>query len=474
MSENRTQATFGQFVPPNHIEAEQATLGAMLIQRSAVDRAMAILRKEDFYRETHQMIFDVVVLLVQRSEPVDIVTVPHELDQRGQLAAIGGMAYIAALFDTVPTAANVEFYAESVAHHAVRRRIIEAGMMLAQIGQAESETPEEATQQAEQCVMAIAGNRRGEATASSIGSLLMGQYDRSEAMSERRGQMLGLPTGLAGVDRLTSGLQEPDFLVLAGRPGCGKTSLLLHMALHIAVRLKRPVVLFSLEMSRQQIAARVACQIAGVDYFRLQSGKNMTEADWGRLANAVKLCYSAPLIIDDAPAISAAEMASTLRRVRRDHCDLAFAGVDYLQLMSPHSPMSASRQGREENRTQAVSAISRDLKKLARTERIPLMALSQLSRAVEGRENKRPMLSDLRESGQIEADADLVAFLYNEQYYARMRTPASEVAPGTVDEVEFNVAKHRNGPTGTIKIGFQPTYTRFADIAIRDDAPTGF
>uniref|UniRef100_UPI00293D5469 replicative DNA helicase n=1 Tax=Janthinobacterium sp. TaxID=1871054 RepID=UPI00293D5469 len=341
------------------------------------------------------------------------------------------------------------------------------GLSLMALGNAESQSPEQLIGEAEAAVLQIADKRSKDSPEDSetIGRLLYQEYARSEEAHERGTSMLGLSTGLPGIDRLTSGLQSPDFWVLAGRPGCGKTSLLLHMALHVALQEHRPVALFSLEMSKEQYALRIACMLARLDSHKLRMG-DLTQDEWDRYALAVQECYSLPLVINDSPGCTIAELSSVIRRIRRDYNDLAFVGVDYLQLMSAKSG--------SENRTQAVSELSRDLKSIARQERVPLMALSQLSRSVESRENKRPLLSDLRESGSIEADSDLVAFLYNESYYARLRNSETVITERTTDEVEFIVAKHRNGATGNIRIGFQPTYTRFADMTLRDDEPTGF
>ena len=458
------------FVPPSDIVAEQSILGAALTEARAIDAAQTVgMTAADFYRPGHTLLWTVIVDMAAQSRKVDFVTVQHELQKRGPdtLEQIGGVNYLLSLMDTVPTAANAAYYATIVTHHAVRRRVCEAGLDLLAFGQRESDSAQSVTEEAERRVMMIADTQRGGSIGNNerIGPLLCSQYARSEQMHERGGEMLGLSTGLPGLDRLTSGLQSPDFVVIAARPGAGKTSLLLHIAIHVAIILKKPAVLFSLEMSKNQYAARIACMMAGLNSHRMRMG-DLTSDEWDRYSEAVRRCYDSPLLIDDTPGLTTASMASTLRRFRREAGGLAFAGVDYLQLMSSGQ--------KSENRTQAVSQISRDIKALAMTERIPVMALSQLSRGVESRPNKRPMLSDLRESGQIEADADLVAFLYNESYYARMDNPALQATEQTVDEVEFIVAKHRNGPTGIVKIGFQPTYTRFADITVRDDAPTGF
>ena len=456
------------FVPPHDIVAEQSVIGAALIEQAAIDAARdSGLRAEDFYRTSHTLLWTVVEDMSAASLPVDFITVRTELEKRGWLEECGGISYLTSLFDVVPAAANAAYYASIVVHHAVRRAVCLAGAALVELGTQESDSATEVIAGAESTVLAISDKRRKDSREDSetIGRLLYHQYARSEAMHERGPGMLGLSTGLHGVDRLTSGMQSPDFIVIAGRPGSGKTSLLLHIALHIAIHHRRPVALFSLEMSKEQYASRIACMMARIDSHKLRMG-DLTNDEWERYSRAVRDCFEAPLIINDSPACTVAEMSSALRRIRRHYGDLAFVGVDYLQLMS-------AKKG-SENRTQAVSELSRDLKKVARTEGIPLAALSQLSRSVESRENKRPMLSDLRESGGIEADADLVAFLYNESYYDRIRNSETVITEHTSDEVEFIVGKHRNGATGNIKIGFQPTYTRFADITQRDDAPTGF
>jgi len=377
----------GAYVPPHSIEAEQSTLGAMLIERSAVEKVFDILDKEDFYRENHQTLFDVITFLAERDEPIDLVTVPNELKNRDQLDAIGGMAYLAALFDTVPTAANVEYYAKIVEEKATLRRLISASLEIIGSARGEVEDVGEVLDEAERSIFGVS-QQRAVAYFSPLRTLLLSVYDKAEELSEMKSRISGLSTGIHDFDMITSGLQNTDLIIVAARPSMGKTSLCLSIAEHVAIKEHKPVAIFSLEMSKEQLALRMLCSQAQVNSHKLRTG-HLTEDEWGKLAQVVQGMYEAPIFIDDATETSALTMRAKCRRLMAEHNGLGLIIVDYLQLMRSHR--------RTENRVQEIGEIARGLKSLGRELKVPVVALSQLSRAVESRENKRPMLSDLRE-----------------------------------------------------------------------------
>ena len=455
------------YVPPQNIEAEQSTLGAMLIERAAVEKAAEILSKEDFYRDAHQTLFEAITTLAERDEPVDLITVQEELKNRDRLEQIGGLAYLTALFDTVPTAANIEYYAKIVEEKAILRRLIDAAMEIVGLARGEVEDIAEVIDRAEALVFAVAQQRTAEYFAQ-LRSLLLSVFDRAEELSDLKTQISGLSTGIHDFDMITSGLQNTDLIIIAARPSMGKTSLCLSIAEHVAIKEQKPVAIFSLEMSSEQLAQRMLCSQAQVNSHKLRTG-HLSEEEWTQLATVVQGMYEAPIFIDDATETSALTMRAKCRRLAAEH-GLGLIIVDYLQLMRSHK--------KTENRVQEIGEIVRGLKSLGRELKVPVIALSQLSRSVENRENKRPMLSDLRESGSIEAEADMVCFLYREAYYKMKEAYSVEGAErpdiAEQEETEIIVGKHRNGPTGMVKVGFMPKYAKFVNLAQRDDEPTGF
>ena len=457
----------GAYVPPQNIEAEQSTLGAMLLERAAIEKAAEILEKEDFYRDSHQVLFEAITALAQRDEPVDLITVQEELKNRDKLEAVGGLAYLTALFDTVPTAANIEYYAKIVEEKAILRRLIEAALEIVGMARGEVEDINEVIDQAERAVFGVAQQRTAQYFAR-LSTLLYAVYDNAEALNGLNQRISGLSTGIHDFDMITSGLQNTDLIIVAARPSMGKTSLCLSIAEYVALKEQKPVAIFSLEMSKEQLAMRMLCSQAMVNAHRLRTG-NLTESEWGDLAVVVQNMYEAPIFIDDATETSALTMRAKCRRLMAEH-GLGLVVVDYLQLMRSHR--------RTENRVQEIGEIARGLKSLARELKVPVIALSQLSRAVESRENKRPMLSDLRESGSIEAEADMVCFLYREAYYKMKEAFQVEGADRPerqeMEETEIIVGKHRNGPTGMVKVGFMPEFAKFTNLANRNDEPTGF
>jgi replicative DNA helicase len=454
----------GSYVPPQDIEAEQSTLGAMLIERAAIEKAMEVLQKEDFYREAHQTLFEVISLLAERDEPVDLITVQAELKNKDKLEAIGGLSYLTVLYDRVPTAVNIEYYAKIVEEKAILRRLISAAFEIIGTARGEVDNVGEVIDAAEKAIFAVA-EQRSTAAFAHLKDLLLAVYDKAEELGELKQRISGLPTGLPDFDSITSGLQNSDLIIVAARPSMGKTSLCLSIAEHVALVEKKPVAIFSLEMASEQLALRMLCSQALVNAHKLRTG-NLTESEWTSLAAVVQDMYDAPIYIDDASETSALTMRAKCRRLMHEH-GLGLIIVDYLQLMRSHR--------KTENRVQEIGEIARGLKSLARELKVPVIALSQLSRAVEQRENKRPMLSDLRESGSIEAEADLVCFLYREEYYKMKEAYAGgDVERNDQEETEIILGKHRNGPTGVVRVGFQPEFAKIVPLANRDDAPPEF
>ena len=431
-------------IPPQNLEAEQAVLGSMLIEREAIIKVADVLHKEDFYREANREVFQAIIDLHDHGEAVDLVTVADELRNRGLLEAIGGVAYLTTLANSVPTAANAEHYARIVEEKALLRQLISVATDIVARGYQGAEEVAALIDDSERRIFEIA-QRRSTEEYSPIKGVLLDAFERIEFLYSNKEGVTGVPTGFKELDALTSGLQPSDLIVIAARPSMGKTTLLLNMARNAALNKSFPVAIFSLEMSKEQLAQRLLCAEAGVDGQRLRTG-HLTDADWPRLSHALGRLSDAPIFIDDTPSISAMELRAKARRIKAEH-DLGLIIVDYIQLMRT--------RGRVENRQQEISEISRSLKALARELKVPVVIGSQLSRAVEQRDDKRPMLSDLRESGAIEQDADLVAFIFREEYY-KPDTEKKNVA-------EIIVAKQRNGPTGTVELIFLKEYGRFAD-----------
>jgi len=434
-------------LPPQSIEAEQSVLGALLIDKDAVIEVADFLRPEDFYRGHHGTIYGAVLDLYERREPVDLVTVSEVLERRGQLDAVGGSAYLTSLINLTPTAVNSVHYGRIVERKAVLRNLISAAGRIAGIGYEDGSDVAEAVDRAEQELFSVS-QKRVEAGFSPLKSLLHAAYDRLDYLHQHKGEISGVRTGFKDLDTLTTGLQKSDLVIVAARPSIGKTSLALNIAEHAAVREGRTVGIFSLEMSKEQLVLRLLSSVANIDSQRLRTGF-LEEMDFTRLAPAMNSLAEAPVFIDDTPNISTMELRTKARRLQAEH-DLGFIVVDYLQLM----------QGtRTDNRVQEVSDISRGLKALARELNAPVMACAQLSRAVEQRPGNRPQLSDLRESGSIEQDADIVMFIYREEQYDResQRKNLADVI----------VAKHRNGPLKDIELRFSGAQTRFANLEQR-------
>ncbi|MDH7480435.1 MAG: replicative DNA helicase [Armatimonadota bacterium] len=450
--------------PPQNLEAEQSTLGSMMIDRGALEKAIDILKPEDFYREAHQIIFEALVSLAIQNEPVDIVTVQEELRSKGKLEAVGGTEYLMALIDSVPTAANIEYYARIVEDKAILRRLIDACMQIISWTNESGEDIDSLVDDAERLLFTVSQRRMGRFFVP-LKELAHQAFERIENQYKEKALVSGLPTGFRDLDIITSGLQAGDLIIVAGRPSMGKTAFCLDIARHVAIHEKKPVAIFSLEMSKEQLTLRLICSQSRVDSHRLRTGYIQAN-EWPKLAEGVGMLYNAPIFIDDSTDMTPLQMRTKCRRLKAEH-GLSLVIIDYLQLMQAH------RRG--DNRNQEIAEIARMLKSLARELDVPVVALSQLSRAVEQRQDKRPILSDLRESGSIEAEADLVAFLYRPDYYKH--TPAIESVDDMDDEnpmvqsgetlvhkTEIIVAKQRNGPTGTIHLAFLPKFASFEDL----------
>jgi replicative DNA helicase len=433
-----------QRVPPHNVEAEESVLGAMLLSEASISDVLEKLRGEDFYRPAHRRIFDSVVALFGRGEAVDSVTVAEELRRMGGLEEIGGKPYLFHLVNSVPAASNASYYARIVEETALLRRMIEATQQAAAMAFESSEDVEHIVDQVEALIFNVAQKRLGDRFAH-IRDLLHEHLEQVEALQLRGAAVTGVPTGFIDLDNLTSGLQPSNLVVVAARPSFGKTSFALNIAQQAATEHGVPVAIFSLEMSKMELVQRLVCAEALVDVQKLRTG-NLSDQDWSRLATAVGRLADAPVYIDDTEAVTVLEIRAKARRLKQKH-GLGLVIVDYLQLMS--GPR------RSENRQVEISEISRSLKILARELEVPVIAVSQLSRAVEARQDKHPMLADLRDSGAIEQDADLVIFIYRDEVYN----------PDSPDKgtVEILLSKHRNGPVGRLKLTFLQNYTKFAN-----------
>jgi replicative DNA helicase len=434
---------------PHNAEAERTVLGAVLVDNAAFNSAAEVLTRDDFYREAHRRVFDAMAALAERSQPIDSVTLADELTRAQALEAVGGVAYLAGLADGLPRITNVEQWARIIKEKAVLRNLIHAGNRIVQSCYEGEQEAAELLDAAEKAIFDIA-ERRLRAGFVGIREIVKESFRTIDQLSQSRELVTGLPTGFVDLDEMTSGLQRGDLVVVAARPAMGKTSFCLNVAQHASLRGGETVGLFSLEMSKEQLVLRMLCSDARVDSHRLRTG-NLNEKDWARLAKAYADLSASRLFIDDSATQTPLEMRAKCRRLKAEH-GLGLVIVDYLQLMSA--------PGRAENRQQEISAISRSLKGLAKELHVPVVALSQLSRAPEARTDRRPQLSDLRESGAIEQDADVVMFIYREEEHK----PTEE----NRGVAEIIIGKQRNGPTGSRKLAFLKEYTRFENLQWRD------
>ena len=446
-------------VPPQNIEAEQSVLGAMLIDKEAIAKATEILSAEDFYREAHRVIFSAMLEIYNKNEAVDMITVTDILRRDNKLEDVGGIAYITSLANVVLTAANVKYHAEIVAEKSVLRQLVKVSTEIAAMGYEANDEVGVLLDTAESRILEIS-NRKKRADFTPISAVLMDSVQNIEKLLNNKGGLTGIPTGFNDLDKLTSGLHPSDFIILAARPSMGKTALALNIVQNVALRAHkrvggdpRSVAFFSLEMSKEQLVNRMLCAEANIDSQRLRIGE-MKEDDWTHLWDACDVMSKAKIYIDDTAGITVMDMRSRARRLKAEH-GLDLIVVDYLQLMQ-----GSGKRNTSGDRQQEVSEIARSLKALARELDVPVLALSQLSRGVEARQVKRPMLSDLRESGSLEQDADIVAFLYREDYY----NPETENK-----HTELIIAKHRNGPVDTVNLFFHKQFTKFVGFTKRED-----
>src|SRR6266705_71152 len=434
---------------PQNIEAECGVLGSIIIDPEAIVQVAEFLFPDDFYRDAHRTIYEVILQLYEQREPADFITICDELERRNKLEAVGGASYITSLINQVPTSGNVEFYGRIVERNAILRRLIEAAGQIAAVAY-EEEDADVALDKAEQLIFNIS-QRHARSDFSLLRDILSEYMNKLDQLHERRGTIVGVPTGFADLDHLTGGLQKSDLIILAARPAVGKSSMALTMAHNTAVKHQRSVAIFSLEMSKEQLVQRLLSMDAGIDQQRLRTGW-IEDEEWDRIIYAMGTLSEANIWIDDTPGISTMEMRSKARRLQAEH-NIDLIIVDYLQLMQ-----SSVGGKRNENRVMEISEISRNLKGLARELDVPVMALAQLSRQVESRQSKVPQLSDLRESGSIEQDADIVMFIYREDVY-NPDTERKNIA-------DIIVAKHRNGPVGEVSLYFQASQTRFCDLEV--------
>jgi replicative DNA helicase len=435
-------------VPPQNLEAEESVLGAMMLSPTAVGTVSEILDASEFYRESHAKVFRAALGLWSKGEPVDAITLANELDERGELEDIGGQGRVAELAALVPSTSNVEHYARIVKEMATLRGLVRAGQEITRLGHERPGEVIDLVDRAEQIVFELA-QQRVTSDFSHIEVLLKESFERITQLYEAGVDVTGVPSGFRELDHLTSGFQPGNLVILAARPSMGKSALGLCMAANLAVRQETPVALFTLEMSKSEVTQRMMCSEAKVESQRLRSGRLAPE-DWPRLTAACDRLMKAPIYVDDTGSTTIMEVRSKARRLKSREPSLGLIIVDYLQLMTSGATA--------ENRVQEVSQISRALKVLARDLDVPILAMSQLSRAVEQRHDKRPLLSDLRESGSLEQDADLVFFVYRDEYYMGEESDQQGLA-------EIILAKHRNGPTGTAKLSFLRRYAKFADLA---------
>ena len=438
-------------VPPQNLEAESSVLGGILLENEAINLVLELLRPDDFYRESHRKIFRAMIELSDRSEPIDLITLSEFMKSRSDLEAVGGTAYLASLADFVPTAANISYYARIVREKSILRSLITTATDIATRGYEDQGNVEEFLDTAEKVIFDIS-EKKVKASFVAVGDMIKDTLKTVEKLYERKEMVTGVPTGYDDLDRLTAGLQPSDLIVVAGRPSMGKTAFSLNIAANAAFT-GTGVAVFSLEMAKEQLVLRMLCSEARVDNSKIRSGY-LGERDFPKLANAAGRLHEAPIYIDDTPAISVLELRAKARRLVRDRAKkVGLIVVDYLQLMRG--------MGMASNREQEISEISRSLKALAKELHVPVIAISQLNRRVEDRGDKRPMMSDLRESGAIEQDADVIMFIYRDEVY-NPKTDNKGIA-------EVIIAKQRNGPIDTVELAFLSEFTRFENYTPRDE-----
>ncbi|PZM65108.1 replicative DNA helicase [Paenibacillus dendritiformis] len=443
-------------IPPQNLEAEQAVLGAILLQAEALITAMERIQPEDFYDPAHQMIYEAMIELGEENQPVDLITLTAKLQAKQQLEDVGRISYLTKLANAVPTAANVDYYAQIIEEKSMMRRLIRTATQIVSEGYTGGEDVSGLLSDAERRILEIS-NRRSSTGFIAIKDVLMDVYERVEFLSEHQGGTTGIPSGFPDLDKMTSGFQRSDLIIVAARPSVGKTAFALNIAQNVGVRAKETVAIFSLEMSAAQLVQRMICAESNVDAGRLRTGQ-LEDDDWEKLTMSIAALSEAEVYIDDTPGVTVADIRAKCRRLKKER-GLGMILIDYLQLIH-------GRGKPGENRQQEVSEISRTLKQIARELEVPVIALSQLSRGVEQRQDKRPMMSDLRESGSIEQDADIVAFLYRDDYY-NQDTEKKNI-------IEIIIAKQRNGPVGTVELVFLKNFNKFVSYERNHhEMPTG-
>ncbi|WP_223702761.1 replicative DNA helicase [Sutcliffiella deserti] len=443
---------FADRIPPQNIDAEQAVLGAIFLEPSALTMAAELVLPDDFYRASHQKIFDCMLTLSDRGEPVDLVTVTSELANQKVLEEVGGVSYLSDLAGSVPTAANIEYYAKIVEEKSILRRLIRTATSIAQDGYSREDEVAGLLNEAEKQILEVS-QRKNSGVFQNIKDVLVKTYDNIETLHNRKGEVTGIETGFTELDRMTAGFQRNDLIIIAARPSVGKTAFALNIAQNVATKSSENVAIFSLEMGAEQLVMRMLCAEGNINAQNLRTGQ-LTADDWSKLTMAMGSLSNAGIYIDDTPGIRVSDIRSKCRRLKQES-GIGMILIDYLQLIA------GSGRGGGENRQQEVSEISRSLKALARELEVPVIALSQLSRGVESRQDKRPMMSDIRESGSIEQDADIVGFLYRDDYYDK----ESE----NKNIIEIILAKQRNGPVGTVSLAFVKEYNKFVNLERRFD-----
>ena len=443
-------------IPPHNNEAEQSVIGAIFLEPQALITAAEVLVPEDFYRMAHQKIFTTMLSLSDRGQAIDVVTVTEELSAKKELEDIGGISYLTEIANSVPTAANIVHYANIVEEKALLRRLIRVATTIVEDGYTREDEVEALLSEAEKNMMEVS-NRKNAGDFKHIKDVLVQTYDNIEFLHTQKGDVTGIPTGFTDLDKITAGFQRNDLIIVAARPSVGKTAFALNIAQNVATKTSEKVAIFSLEMGADQLVMRMLCAEGNIDAQRLRTGDLQAE-DWRKLTMAMGSLSNAGIFIDDSSGIRVNEIRSKCRRLQQEH-GLGMVIIDYMQLIQ-----GSGKSG--ENRQQEVSEISRSLKGLARELEIPVIALSQLSRGVEQRQDKRPMMSDLRESGSIEQDADIVSFLYREDYYDKETE--------NENMIEIIIAKQRNGPTGTVTLAFAKEYNKFVNVDWSQHSPQAF
>lgn len=436
-------------LPPQNLEAEQAILGAILLENASFLRVIEILEPSHFYKDSHRKIYSAMLEMFEKNEPIDLLTLSDYLRKNSRLGDVGGVTFLTQLMQTVATAANIRHYAKIVREKYILRNLINIATEIATEAYEETEDVDQLLDRAEQKIFEISQNKMLPAFVD-IERIIKDTIKHIETLYSKKELITGLPTGFIDFDQKTAGLQASDLIIIAGRPSMGKTAFCLNIAQNVATTVKIPVAIFSLEMSKEQLAIRMICSQGQIDGSKLRTGY-LAKSDWDKLTYAAGVLSDSPLFIDDSPGPTVLDIRARARRLQSQH-GLALVIVDYLQLIR-------NRQSRTENRQQEISEITRSLKSLAKELNVPVIALSQLSRAVEQRQDRRPQLADLRESGAIEQDGDLIAFLYRDEIYNK-NSPDTGTA-------ELIISKQRNGPTGTLKLSFQKQYTRFSDYTAR-------